>query len=32
MLKRFFGTLKGLPDVSVVSLTKNKYGSVVQFL
>ena len=32
MLKRFFLNLKGLSDASVVSLTKNEYGSTVHFL
>ena len=32
MLKRFFLNLKGLFDGSVVSLTKNEYGSVVHSL
>ena len=31
MLKRFFLNLKGLSDASVVSLTKNEYGSAVHF-
>ena len=32
MLKKFVLNLKGLPDASVVSLTKNEYGSAVHFL
>ena len=32
MLKRFFVSLNGLSDVSVLSLTKKEYGSVVYFL
>ena len=32
MLKIFFLNLKGLFDASVVSLTKNEYGSAVHFL
>ena len=32
MLKIFFLNLKGLFDGSVVSLTKNEYGSAVHFL
>ena len=32
MLKRFFLNLKGLFDVSVVSLTKKEYVSAVHFL
>ena len=32
MLKRFFLNLKGLFDASVVSLTKNEYGSAVHSL
>ena len=31
MLKRFFLILKGLSDVSVVSLTKKEHGSAVYF-
>ena len=32
MLKRFFLNLKGLFDGSIVSITKNEYGSAVYFL
>ena len=32
MLERFFLSLKGLFDGSVVSLTKKEYGSEVYFL
>ena len=32
MLKRFFLNLKEVFDASVVSLTKNEYGSAVHFL
>ena len=32
MLKRFFLNLKGLFNASVVSLTKNEYGSAVHSL
>ena len=32
MLKKFFLNLKGLFDVSVVSLTEKEYGSAVHFL
>ena len=32
ILKRFFLNVKELSDESVVSLTKNEYGSAVHFL